>query len=321
MKSVLLLPFIKVENANAINGFTHGFPAISSFLGFVHAISRKLKISHNLSLGGCGVICHQYHLQAYRPSKWADYSYSLSRNPLTKDAKPPAFVEEGRMHLTVSLTIECDFIEEDFDEDKSDFETYIMETAISLRLAGGTIIEMGKPEFISLPRNEEKRAQKTREIKRKLLPGFALIDRSDYLEAHLKQLQINNPSVQMIDAWLDFAALKSTANKPNISSGELVNNEHPSDWSYNPKPFGGWLIPITSGYKAISDLYQPGQVDKARDPEMPFRFVESVHTIGEWLSPHRIQDIKQIIWRYDVMQNEGWYLCKNNFSLTNSNNH
>ncbi|WP_279456876.1 type I-F CRISPR-associated protein Csy2 [Aeromonas veronii] len=52
MKSTLLLRHLKVENANAISGLTYGFPAISHFLGFTHALSRRLEQAFGLTLGG-----------------------------------------------------------------------------------------------------------------------------------------------------------------------------------------------------------------------------------------------------------------------------
>ena len=73
MKSLLLLRQVEVENANAINGLTYGFPAISHFLGFTHALSRKLDAAHGLTLGGCAVICHQHQLQAYQPDDHGDF--------------------------------------------------------------------------------------------------------------------------------------------------------------------------------------------------------------------------------------------------------
>jgi CRISPR-associated protein Csy2 len=36
MNQYILIERIKVQNANAIAGFTWGFPAITHFLGFVH---------------------------------------------------------------------------------------------------------------------------------------------------------------------------------------------------------------------------------------------------------------------------------------------
>ena len=42
MSSLILLRRIKIENANTIAGLTYGFPAITHFMGFSHALSRKL---------------------------------------------------------------------------------------------------------------------------------------------------------------------------------------------------------------------------------------------------------------------------------------
>ena len=113
MKSLLLLRQVEVQNANAINALTYGFPGISHFLGFTHALSRKLNAAHGLNLGGCAVICHQHQLQAYQPGGRGDWVFSLSRNPLTKEGNTAPFNEEGRVHMSVSLLIECDFDTDD----------------------------------------------------------------------------------------------------------------------------------------------------------------------------------------------------------------
>ena len=42
MNQFILIDHIIVQNANAVAGFTWGFPAITHFLGFVHNLSRKL---------------------------------------------------------------------------------------------------------------------------------------------------------------------------------------------------------------------------------------------------------------------------------------
>lgn len=54
------------------------------------------------------------------------------------------------------------------------------------------------------------------------------------------------------------------------------------------------------GYKAISPLYDPNTVENLRDTRYPFRFVEAVHGIGEWRSLHRIADISDVIWQYQL---------------------
>lgn len=105
MSSLILLRRIRVENANAIAGLTYGFPAITHFLGFSHALSRKLTETHGLKIDGCAVVSHEHQIHAHTSGR--DYQFALTRNPLTRDAKTASFNEEGRMHMTVSLLLEC----------------------------------------------------------------------------------------------------------------------------------------------------------------------------------------------------------------------
>lgn len=324
MKSLLILRNIKVENANAIAGLTYGFPAISNFLGFTHALSRVLKKDHGLTLDACAVVCHQHQVQAYQPAGWGDYVFSLTRNPLTKEAKSPSFVEEGRMHMEVSLLIECDFSSDDFDfgtgdtkQDIAQFETYIHNRLLSQRLAGGTIQSMrrNRPvEFVEVPEDTDKKEKFSRKKMLSLLPGFVLVNRSGLLTEHYRNLRVEKPDAELIDAWLDFVALKYEV-PAEIKPDDSVAVNKKITWQRIPKPAGGWLVPITIGYKAISPLYENTEVANTRDALTPFRFVESVYTIGQWISPHRILDIEQLFWRYHA---EGdYYLCKNNYQRIN----
>ncbi|MES2205163.1 MAG: type I-F CRISPR-associated protein Csy2 [Pseudomonadota bacterium] len=315
MKSLLTLRNINVENANAISGVTYGFPAISNFLGFTHALSRKIEKKLGLRLGGCAVICHQYQVNAHQPKGWGDYVFALTRNPLTKEGSTAAFVEEGRMAMEVSLLIECDFICEnlgsgDFKEEIKAFEDFVREQVLMSRLAGGTILNMEKVVFEELPQDREKIAKFTRKQLLKLMPGFLLVNRSDTLKKHYESLKLSNPDAELIDAWLDFAALKYKA-IPNLKENEELTEQAKAHWEYKSKPASGWLVPLAIGFKAISPLYENNEVARSRDPSIPFRFVETVYGIGEWLSPHRIQKFNGIFWRYRA---EGeWYLCENNY--------
>jgi len=318
MKSVLIIRNIRVENANAIAGLTYGFPAITQFLGFTHSISRKLRQKTGLSLGGCAVICHQHQVQAYQPAGWGDYVFSLTRNPLTKEGNTQPFNEEGRMHITVSLIIECDFHQSafDFDEDKESnikaFEHYLLELMPVHRLAGGTIKSIDGVQFFELEEDSELLERFVRKTMLKLLPGFALVDRSNLLKEH----QSNHPELDQVDVWLDFSALKFKA-VPQSGEQEPVIGETKARWEYMPKPASGWLVPISTGYKAISPLYENSAVSRTRDSETPFRFVESIYGIGEWLSPHRVKSFEDILWRHHAK--DEWYLCVNKYPQSVSN--
>jgi len=71
------------------------------------------------------------------------------------------------------------------------------------------------------------------------------------------------------------------------------------------------------GYKAISEVFDNKEIENTRDNETPVCFVESVHSVGEWQSAHRIRSTKELnncLWRYHYEKN--WYLCKQNQSVS-----
>ncbi|WP_226051832.1 type I-F CRISPR-associated protein Csy2 [Dickeya chrysanthemi] len=291
MSSLMILRRIQVENANAIAGHTYGFPAISHFLGFTHALSRQLQASHGLRLEGCGVVCHQHQVHAYG-SGW-NRSFALTRNPLTKEEKTAAFNEEGRMHLTVSLLIECHGMLPG-EDGREALRQQVRQQAQQQRLAGGLMVDIEQVSFHDIPA----RGADTRSLMRRLLPGFVLLDCTSLLPSHLETLQQTKPQADMLDAWLDFAALKYQAVR---SSDDAVS------WQPLPKPDRGYLVPLMTGYRAISPLYNPGEVEKTRDPSTPFCFAEAIYGVGEWRGAHRIDDINHIFWRYHYQH--GTYRC------------
>jgi CRISPR-associated protein Csy2 len=369
MNQYILLNRIKVQNANAIAGFTWGFPAITHFLGFSHNLSRKLLKTdfEDISLSGCAVIAHDHTVHTYGPSY--GQGFTQSRNPpylLSHDkASTPPVIEEGKMNITVSLLIAC---EGNIGNRQDSFIKWLHKNSFLQRLAGGTILAIGSIEICNI---DDELA--LRVIKRKLLPGFMLMDRSDSLAKHFYQLRLQNTNADLLHAWVDFIALKQKARpKSDLITKHLRDlveselnqdlckllatwNEHLSppyqqqnipqsikdyfsaleenktnnkllaqwrnyfepteeteaDWEYLPKPENGYLVPIMTGYKAISDLYENHEVDNTRDNETPICFVESVHSIGEWLSVHRLKNAQAIndsVWHYHYEEN--WYLCK-----------
>ena len=66
-----------------------------------------------------------------------------------------------------------------------------------------------------------------------------------------------------------------------------------------------------TGYKAISKVYKNADVGNTRDSKTDVCFVESVHSVGEWQSVHRIKTPEQLqncLWHYH--HEENWYLCR-----------
>ncbi|MGA5653699.1 type I-F CRISPR-associated protein Csy2 [Rahnella contaminans] len=298
MSYLIVLPHIQVENANAISGLTYGFPGITHFLGFTHALSRNVQRSHGLSFNGCGVVCHKHQIQAHRASERGDYYFSLTRIPLTKEAKTAPFNEEGRMHMTVTLFIECEGSILHGDVGARELEKHLQSLCVTQRLAGGTVTSMKPVRVMTLPQNGDELQNITRREMYRALPGFALVDRSELLAQHVAERRAQDPQVEMIDAWLDFSTITYRAGQQEEGSAQ---------WQYQPKPAKGYLVPLMVGFTPISPLYAAGDVARTRDTTSPFRFVEAAYGVGEWRSPHRVSDIHQLIWRYPVSTEH--YIC------------
>lgn len=364
MNQFILINKLKIQNANAIAGFTWGFPAITNFLGYTHNLARKLtKESQfaDINLSGCSVIAHSHHVHTYGKN---EAEFTQSRNPPylpshDKSSTPPV-IEEGKMNMTVSLLIGCDG---NIGNRKDSFIDWLKKVCLIQRLAGGSVIN----EDINIDIFSDDPV-KLRLIKRKLLPGFILMDRSSYLQEHYDALCKITPETELLDAWLDFSALKKSARpKHDLISkyfdtdvngfiklqniwhkhletrysnsdvpDELVQHfaaiaadehdpkllqqwqayinpteETDADWEYIPKSHQGYLVPIMVGYKAISPVYDHSKVKNTRDYETPVCFVEAAHSIGEWLSVHRIKTVEELrnsLWHY--YYEKDWYLCK-----------
>ncbi len=97
--SYYLIREIEVQNANALSSpFTYGFPAVTAFAGFAHALNSKIT--------GVGIISHRFEMQDY--SGKYGRTLKLTANPLLSNGERPSMVEEGRCHFTVSLIVELD---------------------------------------------------------------------------------------------------------------------------------------------------------------------------------------------------------------------
>jgi len=192
MSQLVLINRITVQNANAVAGFTWGFPAITHFWGFTHSLSRKLAATNeynDIFLSGCAVVAHQHKVHTYKPSY--DYQFLQTRNPayLKKDVgnlvskgKTPPIIEEGKMNMTVSLLLGCNG---NIGNREKNFNQWLKKTCLLQRLAGGSILDISNVEIL---RTEN--STYVRNVTYKLLPGFFLMDRSSYLELPFETLQL-----------------------------------------------------------------------------------------------------------------------------------
>lgn len=314
--ALVLLPHLKVQNANAISGpLTWGFPSPTAFAGFAHALERKFAAELDEGFAGVGIICHHFEPQVSTPSRsHIPRVFSLTRNPVGKDGGTMAFVEEGRAHMEVSLVIAIrDYKDEG---DGKELARRLLHAAQGMRLAGGSLLHQEgnryQAQWWPLAGDVEGDAKVFRRLRRRLLPGFALVQRDDLLADHLAEMRLAQPDSHALDALLDLSRLNI---EPVASQADEAGQ--PVKWEIRKKP--GWLVPLPIGYAGISPLYAPGEVENARDASTPFRFVESLYSLGEWVSPHRLNDLSQLLWTQETDAANGIYRCINRYSESLAN--
>lgn len=309
--AILVLPRIRVQNANAISSpLTWGFPSITAFTGLATALARRIQAdTENTALSGIalngsiGVVCHGFDAQVTEGGY--THSFCLTRNPLLSNGASAAIVEEGRAHLDITLVLEVSINDALLnDELRVQCAAAIREHLAAMRIAGGSVMpnqhpHHKKPSIVLLPDDSEKREKEFKRLARQWLPGFALVGRDDLLQPSLQ----SSSHFSLLDSWLKHAQLTYRATK-NEANGAV-------EWTRDERK--GWLVPIPVGYAALSELHPAGSVAGARDSGVPFRFVESVYSIGEWVSPHRLRNAEQMLWRTQFDADKGLYRCVNTY--------
>lgn len=313
--ALVLLPHLKVQNANAISGpLTWGFPSPTAFAGFAHELERKFAAELDEGFAGVGIVCHHFEPQVFQPPGRRTQVFRLTRNPVGKDGGTLALVEEGRAHMEVSLVIAVRDYKSD--GDGKELAERLHHAAQGMRLAGGSLLHQeGKryqAQWWPLAGDVEGDARIFRRLRRRLLPGFALVQRDDLLAGHLAEMRATQPDSNALDALLDLSRLNI---EPVVKQADEAGAR--VQWEIRRKP--GWLVPLPIGYAGISPLYAPGKVENARDAATPFRFVESLYSLGEWVSPHRLNDLSQLLWTQETDAANGIYRCINRYSESLNN--
>jgi CRISPR-associated protein Csy2 len=284
----LFFDHVKIHNANAISSpLTYGFPAISGFLGAIHALSRKIESENPIYLDGVLIACHECDVQVYRPNNYADYTFRLTRNPLAKNGSTRSIIEEGRVHLDVSLLIEVriEDLETLYDaEQQKAFIQQMVQKLYQQRIAGGHVVSIGDVKLISSDESDA-------DLANLLLPAFVLVEAPQDLQDITAELQQHDPNATALDALIETAML----------------HHHPQEkdhWQTTSVKQGrGWLVPLHLGYQAISPLFSAGKVEHARSNEHATQFVECIYGLGKWVFPLRLKEsLSQAFWRYQCSQ-------------------
>ncbi|WP_196590020.1 type I-F CRISPR-associated protein Csy2 [Pectinatus frisingensis] len=295
MTAYLLIPKMKIINANAINSpYSIGFPAMTAWLGAAHALQRKIQsVGLKVFLNKMAVVCHQCDLQTCdsivgRRKYIIGTANPLKKNKKTGEFEKPPFIEEGRCHLNVSLLIEISGINPD---NENKFLTEVSIQLNKMKIAGGDVIKFKKPEIYYI---SEENKQKTRLIKNKLMPGYVIVERRDLVNKAMED------GLDGIDALLEYIKITYT----------LDNNDTENPIWRGSRKSPGWIIPMGVGFKGISKL---GKVENQRDSSVMHRFAESVVTLCEFKMPYRFDDLDDMMWQYSVDTDKKLYICKNQY--------
>jgi len=288
IRKLLLVPHLRVHNANALSSpFTIGFPAMTAWLGAVHALERKLKADgfSSLAFKGVAVVSHAADLQTYRGP--GDYVHSIvgTANPLEKDGTRAAFIEEARIHLDVSLLIEYDGTAKDEEDRLKERVSHHLHGG--MKMAGGDILGFGTPE---LSRMEEGDERAFRKIWRRLMPGYVIVERRELMKEAMEN------GADAVDALLDYLAVHHSC---KVNGDEVL-------WTSGRKA-PGWIVPVAIGFQGISEL---GKAKNQRDPDTAHRFAESVVTLGEFKMPYKVASLDEMLWHYHVDKANALYLCQ-----------
>lgn len=320
-QAILVLPHLRVQNANAISGpLTHGFPPMMAFTGAGQALERNLaRHGIPLRLHGVGVICHDHQEQVA-----AGYvrTFNLTRNPVDKDGTPRAIVEEGRIHLEITLVFGITEklppgqpvrLLPDNAETLSEWASKAGELLAQMRVAGGSVLQCRRPWIAILPEDPQAAEKTFRDWRRRWLPGFALVGRDDLLNQRLEYLRAHGqPDATLFDAWLHAARWN---NQPLSNPDGTFPKDGHVRWGDPLRPRGsGWIVPIPVGYRALHpEAHPPGAVRNARDATIPAWFVETAYSLGQWISPHRLNGLNELLWHPETDESLGLFRCCNGY--------
>jgi CRISPR-associated protein Csy2 len=293
MKAYIVIPKIKIQNANALSSaYTIGFPAITAWLGAVHALQRQIcqyPELRQISFIKMAVSCNYYNLQVYKGP--GDFQSSIigTSNPLRKKGsnfERPPFIEAPRIQLTVSLLIEVQGINA---ENQKNVIRMLQRKLPCMKMASGDILGFDKIQVFYIDKNQ---ADTIKKVIMQLMPGYILIERRDLLQI----IDIAQDGLDKLLAYLkvNFTAIQDT-------TGNIIG--------WKPKRLvSGWIVPIAVGFKRISEV---GTVLNQRDMKCNHCFTENVVTLGEFKMAYRFNDIEDIMWQYTYEQDKGLYVCKN----------
>jgi CRISPR-associated protein Csy2 len=319
IRNLLILKNLKVQNANALSSsFTIGFPAITAWIGAVHALQRKLnknKYFEDLKFGKAAILCHEIDLQSSDKNIIGMKLNHISRDDKDKaknsNFKLSSTIPEARCHLDVSLIIEYSNSSIEFEE----IEKKVKNILPTMKFAGGDLLDFKNVFTYGFDENKGYIGE-FRKLRRKLGLGFLIIERRDLIEQETKN------GVDAVDALIDYLKITKieVEDKTDNKAEDKVEEKPENKKVVYERKTKGWLVPISTGFYALRDPTSP--VEGQRDKNYKHCFVESVVTLGEFrfMSSSSFDTLDKIFWSYKYDKENGLYVCTQNFENKNEIN-
>lgn len=286
-RKFLYISKLKIQDANAFSSpYTAGFPAMTAWMGFVHAIQFKLKAKQypELLLKNLALSCYSFDLKTQH-GPYLEKMIRHKRTPLVgKNADNPSIVPEINCNITVSMLIEVTGISE---EQETDFTSDVITFIRCNKIASGDAVTFDHVKIVTL--DEDRPSQ----IINLLMPGYVIIERSDIIERN---------GLDPLQAILDESSVWITKGEGSGTS-----------WQRNNP---GWLVPIPIGYK---ELASPQNIPGQRDKNVNHCFAETVLTLAEFKMAYHFDNIDDILWKCDIQSTAlGYHLVRNKNSFMNN---
>ena len=290
MAKYIVLKRLYIVNVSALqNEFIVGIPAMTQWNGFIDNLNRKLKefihidsfaISyHNFQLQNSieGYTSIHNSLRTSTPCAINRANYGKTEQAINKLKMNAGFCDDWKSTMLVSILLKYDG--QNFDEE--DLKQKIHSILMTNHICGGNLSEYRSKVPIEFMTD----VQEEKVIKNKLMPGYVLVNRINYLNEFMKE----NKECDKLQALLEHLYLNYDEEKEEFSK----------------KIKKGWCVPIVVGFKRISEKVD---ITICRDKGNDHYFAEAVTSLGEFIMPNKL-NINDFLWKGEY--NEGIYLVKN----------
>lgn len=324
-QAILVLPHLRIQNANAIGSpLTHGFPSVTAFTGVMWALERKLaQAGMPLQLQGAGVVCHHHQEQV---TQGYVRNFNLTRNPVDKDGSTAAIVEEGRMHLQITLVLAVSekrtpgtpaaLVQGNQAQlDEWAAQAVTSWPACAWRAAAcchrarcqASACGPGWPSCLRTLRRQRRSSANGDGSGCRALPWWGA---TTCWPSACKRCAPPSPTPR---CWTPGCMRPASTTRQSYLTGSPAADGQVKWADPQRRKGSGWVVPIPVGYAALTPSHAPGTVRNARDASVPMLFVESVYSLGEWISPHRLTHLAQLLWRAEADEAQGLYRCRNGY--------